>query len=391
MLEIYLNAIGNHVTNAMQEHGAHVEHLCRQNKYWGVDYNILRNESISNISICTTLDYKYSTDYTVKKYFTEAETGDFHFWEYDYKSCFPISITPFVMIFGLDEEEVNNLKSRILSYLSTPRIIRVKHPLLQENLLLKCTTNDNPNVSGRKIDEKRYVVMIELKNFIVPLFNRNILASNSDNHDYNWNQYVAKQACALAGLWDKCRQLWNSGSITNEHDKQKFNQIYESRNHLLALSGIPKNMWDYDHIKAILDRVESQNKLIEDAVKSIISEENRQQEAESRRQEYHRAEEQQHIMENGRPNHNESGAAKEDRNNGGGHGSFLGNVAAAAIGSAIGNRGIKKELKRQREAEEARERERARESRRMRDEVIKANMERRKKGQPELPVPPLEY
>ena len=81
-----------------------------------------------------------------------------------------------------------------------------------------------------------------------------------------------------------------------------------------------------------------------------------------------------------------------------GGGSFLRDVAANAIGASIANRGIKKELERQRK--EANERERARleeEDRKKREaahrsqveweNVRKANEERRRKGLPELPYP----
>ena len=88
-----------------------------------------------------------------------------------------------------------------------------------------------------------------------------------------------------------------------------------------------------------------------------------------------------------------------ERNSGGsGGGSFLRDVASAAIGGSIANRGVKKELRKQRE--EANEREKARraeEDRKKREaahrsqveweNVRKANIERRRKGLPELPYP----
>ena len=79
-------------------------------------------------------------------------------------------------------------------------------------------------------------------------------------------------------------------------------------------------------------------------------------------------------------------------------GGFVRDVTATAIGSSIANRGIKKELRRQREEEERREKERRNEEDRRKREaahrsqvewekVRKANEERRRKGQPELPYP----
>ncbi|SFL05513.1 TPR repeat [Lachnospiraceae bacterium KH1T2] len=83
---------------------------------------------------------------------------------------------------------------------------------------------------------------------------------------------------------------------------------------------------------------------------------------------------------------------------GSGLGGFVRDVAATAIGSSIANHGIKKELRRQREEEERREKERrAEEDMRKREaahrsqieweNVRRANEERRRKGQPELPYP----
>lgn len=86
---------------------------------------------------------------------------------------------------------------------------------------------------------------------------------------------------------------------------------------------------------------------------------------------------------------------------------FLSSVAMGAVGTAIGTRGIRKELREQtkmmrkqereeeRKAEERRrydeKYERARQSQREFDAVRKANEERRRKGQPELPLPPRWY
>ena len=90
-------------------------------------------------------------------------------------------------------------------------------------------------------------------------------------------------------------------------------------------------------------------------------------------------------------------------------GGFIRDVASTAIGASIANRGIEKEMKRQREADERRERqekedrkrrefeererkrEEAYQSQREWRAVQKANEERRRKGQPELPLPPRKW
>jgi hypothetical protein len=79
-------------------------------------------------------------------------------------------------------------------------------------------------------------------------------------------------------------------------------------------------------------------------------------------------------------------------------GSFIGDVVSTAIGASIANRGIKKELEKQRQEAAERENERKREEDRKRREeahrsqvewekVRKENEKRRRNGQPELPYP----
>lgn len=81
---------------------------------------------------------------------------------------------------------------------------------------------------------------------------------------------------------------------------------------------------------------------------------------------------------------------------------LLRDIFTAAVGSAIANRGIKNELGRQRMQDEEfekqrrneeinRRREEARASQREWERISKLNQERRKKGQPELPLPDRKY
>ena len=83
-----------------------------------------------------------------------------------------------------------------------------------------------------------------------------------------------------------------------------------------------------------------------------------------------------------------------------GGGGFIRNVAATATGDYIGERlADRKRAQREKELEEERrreyqrqeserKREAARESQRQWEAVRKANIERKRKGQPELPLPP---
>ncbi len=83
-------------------------------------------------------------------------------------------------------------------------------------------------------------------------------------------------------------------------------------------------------------------------------------------------------------------------NSGGG---FLSNAAATAAGIAIANKINNRKLKEEQEERDKRAAATAREersrkafeSRQLRDSVIKANQERRRKGQPELPIPPADW
>lgn len=95
----------------------------------------------------------------------------------------------------------------------------------------------------------------------------------------------------------------------------------------------------------------------------------------------------------------------ERRESGAGSGSFLQDVASTAIGSSIANHGIKKELRKQtkmmeEQRDEAKrqkirdEVQRSQEKSRHNyevDQIMKQNRERRRKGLPELPVPPKWY
>jgi len=83
-------------------------------------------------------------------------------------------------------------------------------------------------------------------------------------------------------------------------------------------------------------------------------------------------------------------------------GGFLSGMLQSAAGTAIGTSGTRKELRRQTEMMEDQERERKRRAdddryyernrnNQMRSEIIRQNQERRRKGLPDLPVPPGDY
>jgi hypothetical protein len=77
---------------------------------------------------------------------------------------------------------------------------------------------------------------------------------------------------------------------------------------------------------------------------------------------------------------------------------FLSDIFKVAAGAALGNSGTRKELRKQTQlmeeqahrADNERYHERSRNNY-MRDQIIRENQERRRKGLPELPVPPGDY
>jgi len=163
---------------------------------------------------------------------------------------------------------------------------------------------------------------------------------------------------------------------------------------------IPVQYQDIDALEHINNTMSSSSYDLKTAIEMYDRYEQRQAE-ERRHQEIREAEEQAYYEQQNYYSQQDYASSSQSSSSGG----ILSGLVQSAAGAAIGTSGTRRELRKQTQMmEEQADRERARDRRaaddrynernrnnQMRSEIIRQNQERRRKGLPDLPVPPGDY
>lgn len=215
--------------------------------------------------------------------------------------------------------------------------------------------------------------------------------------------FLLEHIIALFNLSSNCKKYLDLISVTNDkqinHIKEKFVSINSNKIELLELIGIPNSMRNIKDVKKISSYIQKDNFSVKQAIEEIITEAERRRQMELERERIRKEKEltQQTVAGQYEDYDDFNDYSEEYR----GQVSVSG-IIGNAVSSYIANRSVVKAINRQTHVMEQQEKEkrrrqnderrrRAYESQREWNRVAATNQERRRKGQPELPLPERHY
>lgn len=390
MFDRYAMSIGEHVVSVLNTNGIHIHHVKDCYEYWGLNkgkFDNLMNDSLSGTPcLIVDLEFSFLSNYTMTKYYTESDDGMMHFWEFDYKTNFPASCRTSIIIRNISSVEKEQIEHILEECYSKVNLVRIKHPILNASIVLNIQIDENVSYESDTVDTK-YMKLIN-----IPWFIGQILEEDFKT-DKNCNLFVMKQIEALTIICDTCekKMALHQNAETNDDArlKEKVQLIDSNRIALLKFAEVPEDRWDLNSILWIYKRMIKEDSTIAQIIFKMkeedekAKEEKRQEELE---QEKLRREQMRQQCRMTYAEYSEPQRRSEY------HGDNSSEVAAEIRRQTREMEKLEKErIKRQQEYENEERRRRARESQRQFDAVVKANQERRRKGQPELPLPHREY
>lgn len=407
MYQIYAKAVGEDIYNVFQNREREIIHASDYYTTWRLDGIGVTRAIDDNILtppfFVVDFDFYFITNYEVTKYYTKAQDGKIRFWEYDYKRNFPICCRPFLQLYCSNREELIIAEKIVCDEYSVGRSIFVHHPILPNDMLsFKLVSNTGTGVERIDLIKRIYTKKIYFQQFNIPWFIDRYNKQEIDQ-ELELQQYSVEHIMALFNLSSSCKRyldliLANNDTEIN-HIKEKLVSINSGKIELLELLGIPNSMWNIKDVKRISNYIHKDNFSIKQAIDKIIKEDEKRRQAEL---EMERIKKEKELAQQSDPRQYEDYDDYDDYSK-----EYRGQVSVSRIigntvSSYIANRSVVNAINRQTQVMEQQEKEkrrqqdderrrRAYESQREWNRVAAINKERRRKGQPELPLPERHY
>lgn len=410
----YAKCLGDEISKHLNEYGLNIKHNDSYYEPLGLNLTAIQNDvntGILNDSFyAISFELSYITDFTCTKYYSQNEAGDIHLWDYDFNIYFPVSCRPVILLGKSTEEMGRKFEQAITSIFANNASIKVPHPVIpNEYIVLKLSidANHNPPLS----DEWGYSYISCLNNITVPWSNGKQVSDKTHLVEKQQQITAMRQIKAFFELSSNASNYYNQMAQKGDTEKQKAKELISSINDnrisLLRKLDIQESMWtmqNVDYILAELRGPNGNNGIWEICkhIDAILVE----QKAEKNRRMLEAAEIKPAVIEpdviiepeyadnSGNVYYTQNNFQYNDYSSSNESSGFFSNLAA----SYIANMGVKKAIKdqtrlmeeqerRRREEAEAEKRERAHRSQVEWENVRKQNIERRRKGLPELPYP----
>ena len=378
----YVEAFGRDIIESLGTELQSCEFVSDCHSDFGYDSSIMikrmKNSNIHAV-FTTDIDFNYVSDYKVTKYFTKDGNGTLKFWSYDFNRFFPTMARPSVIIIARDETALCHIQSLITDEYTRSHSIEVAHPILPDHWVpFKLMISNKEHMKHyHDQDEGVYTTVIYFDIVNLPWYFR-----EWNKADIYSSQSLQKEALrqyfVLCDLEENCFAFIQHSEENSETDAYRLNTIKTKKTALLDAMGIGNDMRDFEAIKRISKIVNIQGSTIQEAMDQIYSEiiERRKREIERLNAEKERVQARYYDY---RPQ---------------------GEPVLKSVFESLSEHRKEKKFERKLEGERQKyEREqwqrdqeerhrRAVQSQREWDAVKKANEERRRKGQPELPLPP---
>lgn len=417
MFAVYAKAIGEEIKKVLIKNGCNVDVFSDCYYPWGIDeieLDRLKSRESNIPFVMIDLDYYYLTNYEVTKYYTQMEDGEIRFWEYDYKTNFPVSCRPRVLVYGENKEILESIVWILCDEYQKGNCLYINHPILPNNYIsFKIEKKKSMRMDDIKtVGDNLFAITLFFEPVNVPWFINKIDRKELDD-DVKMQGIILDIIVALFHIHENCKKYMDSISQDDsqlmEHTKEKALSINSNRIELLNLADIPNKIWTISYIEQVREYVNKKQIPIKDAVNKIKEEEAiRKQIEEDKKKREERKQHQQTVAEQCGESDEYYDEYYDDYYDGGGgyyeprSSSGISRIIEGTVSSYIANQSVVKAINRQTRMFEERDRERARredevrrrsaeESREKRRAVIKMNQERNRKGLPELPIPPADW
>lgn len=390
MFDRYTMAIGEHVVSVLNTNGIHIHHVKDCYEYWGLNkgkFDNLMNDSLSGTPcLIVDLEFSFLSNYTMTKYYTESDDGMMHFWEFDYKTNFPASCRPSIIMRNISSVEKEQIERILEECYGKVNVVRIKHPILNASIVLNLQIDENTSCESGLVNTK-YMKLINVPWFIGQILEEDFKINK------NCNLFVMKQIEALTIICDTCekKMVLRQNAETNDdvRIKEKVQLIDSNRIKLLNFAKIPEDKWSLNSILWIYKRMIKEECTIAQIISKMREEEEKAKEEKKQEELEKEKLRQEKMRRQHRMTYDEYSESQRRSEYPEGNSS---EVADEIRRQTREMEKLERErIKREQEYENEERHRRARESQRQFDAVVKANQERRRKGQPELPLPPREY
>ena len=398
MYSTYITAFGRNICESIGSELQACEFVSDCHDEFGYHESVMleymKNTEIQSV-FTTEMTYNYISDFKVTKYFTEDKNGSLKFWNYDFNRFFPMSVRPSIIVIARSEAVLHHLENVIINEYSNSHLVKVPHPILpDQKISLKFAVSAREQVKySHSQNEGTYHLVISFNIVAIPwYFKEWDITKVRDNCILQ--KEVLRQYFALYDLERGCANLKSSTPENAEADMYRLNAITSNKLNLLDILNIDKDMRDHTHVKQIARKVDLQGMSVQKACEQLHSEEII-------------ADREKQIKELKRERERRQTAYQSDDSYYNDDYNYDDNMQGSSIlGAAIDaftetRRERKTEEKRLKDERDRRENERREYERREREErhrqsiqsqreweaVRQANEERRRKGQPLLPLP----
>ncbi len=412
MFMLYANKIGEDIEHRLESTGIIIRHSKDYYNPLGLNNEKLKSDIESHVVsepfFVVAFEYKYITNFECTRYFTQNENGQFSTWNYDFNVYMPVKCHPVVLLCNSASGFSSRIHETLLSLYSEGSNVLAPHPIMP-NEFLPFTVKSN-NVNGPIIERDGFTYINCFENELIPWSNGKEVYDMSELTNKRLKLVALSQVRALFELSGNAAEYYGKESNRGEKEKEKAREliaaISNKRIILLERLGIPESLWSIEKIDRVMQVLRSQEKdsSLKQAVDVVQREISEAEKNEAKRfireamaasgfEQY--SENREEYADDGYYSSYDDSYGYESSN---GSSGFFSSLAA----SFIANQGVKKAIKEQTATMERIERERknreneersrrARQSQIEWENVRKANMERRRKGLPDLPYPHREY
>ena len=383
----------------------------------------------------------------ISKYSTIDINNNNNIYKYDFAKAMPIRLDVSVTIVTTEIPHIVEIEDIILNRYSTYQKLTIPHPEIADEQIpfeiivdhpenIERDHGDNFNTPNGMLYQS--IIHLKCKGYVPEFFKSYHPAQVAFDNDLQLdivkkicnlkriNMYLYKRITKLQPkkpsrfireglyrnsdknvteeqikMWDAQKKAWEEHTPSDEEMELKKEQekISTTQEKLFSIANIPQNFKvDIGNIYEIMAKSNCSIKEAIDEFDEIV------RQVEEKDRQYVREEEERRAREaqlEAEERAERLAARRESIGNGEG---LLSGIIKTAIGTSIGTRSMKKEsqkqtqlmreqaelMREQTEREEKILREREFQSRMRRDAVIKENQERRRKGLPQLPIPPIE-
>ena len=280
MFDIYTDSIANILQNMFNQYELNISHTNCYYRINGFDYekwqNDIQSKSIEKSIFAIALDYSFISDYKATKYYTQTEDEKLLFWEYDFKFWFPVSCRPTILI-HLPDNYFNYLNEILKSFFWDSIVIQIPHPVLPKNTIpVKLSIR---NFTSDTIKNNSGYFSIELDSIIIPWFIYDIsseITHETEITNIKIQEYLLKQVSALFSIYENCKKQFLNNAYQNtngnNHLKERLMSIDSNRIRLLELLKVHKNYWTEERINKILYYIKEEKLDLNQAIKNINEE-----------------------------------------------------------------------------------------------------------------------